>query len=100
MEITEKRRAIQEAHNQKHGIIPKTAARAAIEELAQTFGEKVMEEGGEKEDTLSAKEIQKKIDECYLEMRRAAKEMRFEDAAGLRDEMQQYQKLLLLEESL
>jgi excinuclease ABC subunit B len=99
LEITEKRRAVQMAHNQKHGIIPKTVARAAIQELAQTFGEELLEESSEKEQALTAKELQKKIDGCYLEMQKAAKEMRFEDAATLRDEMRQYQKLLLLEDN-
>jgi excinuclease ABC subunit B len=100
VEITQQRRAIQEAYNKEHGIVPKTVQRGAIEELAQTFGEMTLEEKTEDEEPLTAKEVQKKIDEFELEMRRAAKEMRFEDAAHFRDEMRHYQKLLLLEENL
>jgi len=100
IEITQARRVQQEAHNQAHGITPKTTRRGAIEELAQTFGEAILEESSEKKEHLTVKELDKKIDECELEMRRAAKEMRFEDATHFRDEMRHYQKLLLLEEHL
>ncbi len=100
IEITQARRAHQESYNKEHGITPKTTRRGAIEELAQTFGEEILEESTERKEKLTVKELDKKIDECELEMRRAAKEMRFEDATHFRDEMRHYQKLLLLEDHL
>ncbi len=39
--ITKERRAVQEAYNTEHGIIPHTVKRQVIEDLAQTFGEVV-----------------------------------------------------------
>ncbi len=100
IELTSGRRAIQEAYNREHGITPRTVTRGAIEELSVTFGETTQQEGPAKEIPLTAKEIDKKIEECELEMRRAAKEMRFEDATHFRDEMRHFQRLLLLEDTL
>jgi len=98
IEITHARRKLQEAYNKEHGIIPKTVKRTAIEELAQTFGEPILEESAE-EAPLTAKELARKIQDCEHEMKRAAKETRFEDAAHFRDMMRHYQKLLLLEDN-
>ncbi len=97
--ITRDRRAVQEAFNQQHGITPKTVRRAVIEDLAETFGEVVetLKEEGEKISHLTSEDIDKKISEYDLEMRRASKELRFEDAAHFRDLMRHYQELQLLE---
>jgi len=99
IDVTHTRRKLQEAHNTEHGIIPQTVTRTATEELAQTFGEPILEETREEEAPLTAKELMRKIDDCDHEMKRAAKETRFEDAAHFRDLMRHYQKLLLLEEN-
>ncbi|MBS0615245.1 MAG: excinuclease ABC subunit UvrB [Verrucomicrobia bacterium] len=99
LSITKERRAIQEAYNKEHNIIPKTVRRTVIEDLAETFGEVVetLKEEGEKISHLTSEEIDKKISEYELEMRRASKELRFEDAAHFRDLMRHYQELQLLE---
>ncbi len=47
---------------------------------------------------LSSDEIEQKIKECETEMRKSAKELRFEDAAHFRDLLQHYQKLRILED--
>ena len=100
IDVTHTRRKIQEDYNTEHGIIPKTVKRTAIEELAQTFGEPLLEETKKDQEVhLTAKELMRKVDECEYEMKRAAKEMRFEDAAHFRDTMRHYQNLLLLEEN-
>ncbi len=97
IDVTHDRRKLQEQYNTEHGIVPQTAKREKIEELAQTFGEPVVEEGKEEaEHRLTAKELMRKVEECEYEMKRAAKEMRFEDAAHFRDKMRHYQKLSLL----
>lgn len=101
IDITHARRNLQDEYNKKHGIVPKTVKRAVLEELAETFGETVLEESSqEPEIPLTAKELMRKVDECEYEMKRASKEMRFEDAAHFRDTMRHYQKLLLLEDHL
>jgi excinuclease ABC subunit B len=101
VEITKQRREVQEAYNQEHGITPRTVRRELIQDLPQTFGE-IIETLKEEEDVpslLSADEIEQKIKEYEIEMRRAAKELRFEDAAHFRDLLQNYQKLQMMEDS-
>jgi excinuclease ABC subunit B len=97
---TNERRKHQEEYNQKHGITPKTARRFLIEDLAQTFGETVetlREEGDDVSSHLTPQEIDQKIADYDIEMRRAAKELRFEDAAHFRDLLRHYKELQLLE---
>jgi excinuclease ABC subunit B len=97
--ITRERRAVQEAYNKEHGIIPYTVKRQVIEDLAQTFGEVVQtlkEEGAQVPSHLTHGEVTAKIEEYEVEMKRAAKELRFEDAAHFRDLLKHYQELLLL----
>ncbi len=102
IKITEERRAIQQTYNEIHKITPKTAKRELIEDLAVTFGEVVPTFVAKEESSahLTKNEIEKKIQEYEIEMRRAAKELRFEDAAHFRDLLQHYKKLELLEENL
>jgi len=98
--ITRERRAVQEAYNKEHGITPHTVKRQLIEDLAQTFGEVVQtlkEEGDKVPSHLTHGEVTAKIEEYEGEMKRAAKELRFEDAAHFRDLLKHYQELLLLD---
>jgi len=105
LDITHGRRAIQQEHNKKHGIIPKTIRREKIESLFETFGE-IAEEAAPKAAEaegpahLSREDLAQKIKELEIEMKRAAKDLRFEDAADFRDQLQQYKKLELLEDNL
>lgn len=98
--ITRERREIQQAYNLQHGITPHTVKRSIIEDLAQTFGEVVetLKEEGEKVPShLTREEIEDKIKEYEKEMKQAAKEMRFEEAAHFRDLLRHYQELLLMD---
>ena len=98
--ITRERRAVQEAYNTKHGIIPHTVKRQLIEDLAQTFGEVIQtlkEEGDNVPSHLTREEITAKIEEYEAEMKLAAKELRFEDATHFRDLLRHYQELLLID---
>jgi excinuclease ABC subunit B len=99
LDITRARRIVQEAYNTKHGITPKTVKRLAAEDLAETFGEVINTLKEEKEtipEHLTHEEVAHKVEEYESEMKRAAKEFRFEDAAKFRDLMRQYQELLLM----
>ncbi len=95
--ITRARRAHQEAYNREHNITPKTAKRGDIASLEETFGipeeppEKPMQKRG-----LDIGNLEAKIKECEIEMRIAAKDLRFEDAAKARDLMRYYQNLEML----
>jgi excinuclease ABC subunit B len=99
VEITAKRREIQKKYNQKHGIVPHTVKRSRIEELKQTFGEELIPAESTEPKKLSAKEITKEIQRCEQEMKKAAKELRFEEAANFRDLLRHFQNLQLLEEN-
>lgn len=103
LEITKQRRQVQEEYNTKHGIVPHSVSRGKFESLLETFGEieptpKAAE--GKGPSYLTKADVAEKIRECEIEMKRAAKELRFEDAAHYRDELQHYQKLELLEDNL
>lgn len=98
--ITRDRRLIQQAYNEAHGIIPKTITKRAIEDLAQTFGDTVQslqEEGDKPPPHFTLEDINSKIAFYTEEMKLAAKELRFEDAAHFRDLLKHYQELQLLE---
>lgn len=98
MTITKERRIHQEVYNKEHGITPRSAKRGEIASLEETFGfaeeppvpQKVSQKPVEIPD------LESKIKECEMEMRRAAKELRFEDAARFRDLIRYYQELEML----
>ena len=95
--VTRPRRAHQEAYNREHNITPKTAKRGDIASLEETFG--IPEEPPEKpmqKRELDLGNLDAKIKECEIEMRTAAKDLRFEDAAKMRDLMRYYQNLEML----
>ena len=104
LDVTKARRELQENYNREHGITPQTVKRE-ISVLVETSEDQVTYPL-ERADTLlraaeaqhhylTLKEVQQKVKECEGEMRKAAKEMRFEDAAAWRDKMQDYQKIEL-----
>jgi len=103
LKITQERREIQIEHNKKHGITPKTVKREQIEDLEETFGFiddelKLEVKKDVKKAQAHMEDLEKKIKECKADMKLAAKEMRFEDAAKLRDMMRYYENLALLKD--
>lgn len=102
LDITKGRRSMQQEFNQKHGITPKTVKRVRTEALFERFDhiEPTLRAAEEKPSFLSKEDVTEKIRELEIEMKRAAKELRFEDAAHFRDELQHYKKLELLEDNL
>lgn len=82
---TNRRRKIQQAYNEKHGITPKTIVkdiRAPIEITSKKEAEKL-----EKNKKLGKEEKKKLIDKLTSDMKRAAKELDFETAALIRDKI-------------
>jgi len=85
---TERRRSIQLAYNEKHGITPQTIRKKVRDVIEAT---KVAEQknsylaGAENVDKLSKKERQSLIQRLEAEMKEAAKTLQFERAAELRD---------------
>ncbi len=87
VEETSRRRRLQIEFNQKHGITPETIKKAVRNVIEAT---RVAEEASEyltqKEFTrMSRKEKKKLMDNLEKEMKQAAKELRFEKAAEIRD---------------
>lgn len=99
--ITETRRKIQHEYNVAHGITPQTITRTIEEFMPQAEEEvsysspkgKSKKAAEPKQEYLTDAEIEKKIVFYEQEMKKAAKEMRFEDAAHFRDLMRKYQTL-------
>jgi excinuclease ABC subunit B len=104
IEVTQARRAHQEAYNREHGITPRTVKREisvlveADEEqvaYAQQLADEALRAAEAEHHYLTLDEVRQKIKECDQEMRKAAKEMRFEEAAEWRDKMRHYQQMEL-----
>ena len=92
IDVTNYRRALQEEYNKEHGITPTTTKRALDENL------KLEDHGGlyqkhKKVDKIPASERKAIIKELLLQMKAAAKELNFEEAARLRDEIAKIKKL-------
>ena len=95
---TNRRRSIQEAYNREHGITPKTIIKKVHEiikatEAVETKKHKNLDKDPE---SMSRDELLKAIKELEKKMRSAAAELRFEEAAELRDEIIELKKLSLL----
>ena len=91
---TERRRAVQLAYNEVHGITPQTVKkdiRKVIEATASVEEQKA--DFVAVEPSLSPKEIEKRIRMVEKEMRAAAKALEFEKASILRDELKRLQEL-------
>ncbi|RKQ86585.1 excinuclease ABC subunit B [Solirubrobacter pauli] len=92
LDETDRRRGIQIAYNEKHGITPETIVKG-ISDITEflTSGEskvpKKRRRKGEKTSDMSAPELEKMMRELEEEMLAAAEELRFEYAAKLRDEI-------------
>ncbi len=99
IEITEARRKVQEAHNLKHGITPKTVKKELGEDLIEEMPDAKLAEKVEAPIPLDPKSLKHKVQECEKEMKQAAKDMRFEDAARYRDLKKYYEDLQLIEDS-
>lgn len=99
--ITGRRRLQQELYNREHGIIPTTTKRDKLEALLESFGEVLPTPKAKEEPApLTKGDLNEMIRETERQMRLAAKELRFEDAAHLRDRLKHYEQLHLLEDEL
>ena len=79
---TNRRRGIQMAYNEEHGVVPKSIQKA----VRETFSISTKVEGDET-DRMSAEEIAARVKVLTEQMRACARELEFEQAAKLRDEI-------------
>ena len=82
---TERRRGIQMAYNEAHGITPKTIVKPIQEliEISKEAGEGYRKDGVK----MTAKEREREIERLEKEMKKAARMMEYEYAAVLRDQI-------------
>ena len=104
IEETERRRRIQQAYNEQHGIQPTTIVKEVhdlndrLRAVAEAPGAYVASAGGGRElSEMSREQIHELVTRMEAEMRAAARELEFEKAAAIRDEIQQI-RLRVLEE--
>lgn len=99
LDETERRRRIQIAYNEEHGITPATV-RKAVSDILVMVGSgsdsKVNEErvGYDEKDSYDVGTLRDAVERIEGAMLQAAREMRFEEAAALRDEMYRLKKEL------
>ncbi len=95
LDETERRRAIQMAYNEEHGITPKTIQKS-VRDLISISKKVAQEEMEFKKDpeSMSRKELEKLVKEVEKKMKKAAAELNFESAAQLRDQMVELKKML------
>ena len=89
MQETSRRREIQDAYNKAHGIVPKSIKKEVRDVIhAALEPDKDKPVGIEKDmESMSRKELEKAIASLEKDMKKAAAELRFEDAAALRNEL-------------
>ncbi len=108
---TDRRRAKQVKFNQEHGITPVSISKTirditnslSVEarDSARTLGEsKETYRAGKRSDDISRKELVHVISELEKQMKEAAKNLEFEKAAALRDEMYELRAILADDEKL
>ena len=89
---TERRRGIQQAYNEAHGIVPKTIVKELHDSGVLEISRK--DDDVKQDKRLSRAECQKKSEQLTREMKEAAKILEFEHAAFLRDRIDKLRKQL------
>ena len=92
---TERRRKLQQAYNEAHGITPKTIQKSVRDLIA--ISKKVAAEEMEFDkdpESMSRRELEKLIGDIQKKMKKAAAELNFEAAAEYRDKMVKLKNML------
>ncbi|MEW5734596.1 MAG: excinuclease ABC subunit UvrB [Thermodesulfobacteriota bacterium] len=94
---TERRRMIQERYNEENGITPETIKKEIAQVFASIYEQDYVTVEPDRAPSFSgdAKEIGRVIADMEREMRQAAKNLAFERAAKLRDEIKELKRQLL-----
>ncbi|HEX7621874.1 MAG TPA: excinuclease ABC subunit UvrB [Anaerolineales bacterium] len=102
---TSRRRTKQVKFNQEHGIVP-VSIHKAIRDLTDQMSPRAVSEmkgeykTGKHKDVTSSSELKKVIVEMEKQMKEAAKNLEFERAAALRDEMYELKSILADDQNL
>jgi len=93
---TKRRREIQQAYNEEHGITPQTIKKAVRDLISISKKVAAVELQMEKDvESMSPAELDKLIDSINKRMKKAAAELDFETAAELRDKMKEIKQARL-----
>ena len=90
---TERRRKIQMAYNEEHGITPQTIQKAIRDVISITKEDEKEDVGRRLQkdmESMDKKELKEMIAKLTKKMNQAAAELNFEEAAVLRDELKKY----------
>ncbi|MFR2839643.1 MAG: excinuclease ABC subunit UvrB [Zhenhengia sp.] len=93
---TNRRRQIQEAYNEEHGIVPQTIKKDIRDLIVATKTAAKNEEFFKEKDpeSMSKDELEKTIAKVEKEMKKAARDLQFERAAELRDTLIKLKQIL------
>ena len=95
LDETQRRREVQMAYNEEHGITPKTIQKAVRDLISVSRKVAASELQMEKDpESMSEKELEKLIKELEKQMKKAAADLNFEAAAELRDKLIELKKTL------
>ena len=86
---TNRRRKIQMAYNEEHGIIPQTIHKAIRDDIKAT----IVEEATEKYNIEEGKTVEEVIEELTMQMLKHAENMEFEQAAEIRDKIKELENM-------
>ena len=95
LDETDRRRKLQQAYNEEHGITPQTIKKAVRDLISISKAVAKEEVRFEKDpESMDLKELEKLIAEVQKKMKKAAADLDFETAADLRDKMLELKKIL------
>jgi len=105
IDITEERRAIQIAYNEKHGITPTGIIKGVRDVLEAGYGDKhsrktvelqkVAEENAQYQ-AMTPKQLARTIEKLEKQMYEHSRNLEFEEAAKVRDELERIKQLVLI----
>ncbi len=87
---TERRRLIQNAYNEEHGIVPKTISKAVRDEISMMVAQE--EATYSVREAISNEELSEKIKQLREEMLKASENLEFEQAALYRDAIMELER--------
>lgn len=112
IDVTQKRREIQEQYNKEHNIVPKQIEKKIVDIMEVALNDTasfkapvedrkkpISRKDWEKKNSvgrMSAKDILKRVDDLTNQMTKCARELKFEEAAALRDEIADLKQALIL----
>ncbi len=95
---TQRRRIIQEDYNRRHRIVPATVRKKISSAFDEIFAPEAQEAAGEAAEAIeSLEDLDRLIENLEDEMKKAADDLAFEEAARIRDRIAELQKRIVFE---